>query len=341
MAFKDFVSTKISVLQPGWKSKKLRSVYSDDMIPTLTGRMNTFRIRTMPVFDRDKNHTFSGIITQADLARYLPSEINILPIAFLKKKNFEVSELSVGSKFFETRSVGDVFGEVLNIGDIDRDVVIVDARHTDFLDSIRRFTCVGAGNRRYRTLMLTEDEKYVGVLSYLDVFNIFLKPEYRSTIEGFLISTIDQLLKDKKITKLMEADSLARAIYTLDNNPFTHIPVSRQGSNDIVGLVDEFTIRSLQYDVIYEYVEDINLGEILENQRPNFKDITVSASDTMEDALKKFTQSKTRPKTLLVGKSNDDYSVVSLKNTLSYSDVMQMFLDFAEELLNKSVKAEG
>ncbi len=332
--FKDFMSQKIKDLQPEWKLKKLRSLPPDALIPTLTGRMSTFKIRTMPILE--KNGVFSGTVTQTDVAKCLPPNIDILPISVLKKKSFNFAELSDGSQAFASRTVGDVFSEILNVGEKDKKIAVIGSE-TSLRESVERFTQRGAGNRRYRTLIIAEDSKYTGALSYLDVFNILLETKFRSTIGGFLDSKISTLPK-KKIDTLSQEARLDMAINKLDTNFFTHIPVFDRNlkSMDIIGLVDEIVVRSLQYPVIYEYVEDMQLNEILEIQRPNFTELTVSENDTIEEALKKFTKSKTRPKTLLVGDLNSDSSIVSLKNTLSYVDVMQMFLEFAKDQLSQS-----
>ena len=331
VSFTQFVDFKIGTLH-SWTSKKLRFLLSDATIITLTGRMSTFRIRTMPILEnKQNNNVFSGIVTQADIAKYLPPNIDFLPISVLRAKNFDFTELREGSKAFESKTIADVFEEVLNLGERDRKIAVIDTK-TTFLEAINQFTEVGIRNRRYRTLVIYNEGTCNGVLSYIDVFNIFLSPDYRTSIEGFLRSKIKDVLPEKSITFLTDEDSLANVISIFDNNPFTHIPVSSKVSNDIIGLVDDITARSLQYDVIYDCVEDMQLKDILEIQRPNFKDMTILETDTIEDALKKFTQSKTRPKTLLIGTLNSVNFIVSgLSNTLSYVDVMRLFLTFAKK----------
>ena len=89
-------------------------------------------------------------------------------------------------------------------------------------------------------------------------------------------------------------------------------------------------IRSLQYEVIYEHLEDMELSRILEIQRLSFEDVTVRANDTIKVALEKFTQSRIRPQTLLVGETSEGNVSVSLENTLSYVDMMRIIIKFMD-----------
>jgi hypothetical protein len=290
--------------------------------------MSTFRIRTIPILE---NNLFAGIVTESDAAMYLPPRIQFLPIDALKKDGFNLSELTEGSKPFKKKTVKEVFDSILNIKE-DEKISVIESS-TSFYEAITCFTKPGANNRRYRTIIIREEGKYLATLSYLDVFEILLNRDNFDVIGGLLGKKINDVLPQKLIDISSKTDCLADAIYTLDHNLYTHLPIASSGSQDVIGMIDEVMIRSLQYKVIYNRLADMELGKILQIQRQNFRDMTVRSDETIKDALEKFTQSKIRPKTLLVGRLNEDETVVTLENTFSYSDLMRIVIKFMDELI--------
>lgn len=328
VSFTSFIDGKISSMYH-YKLKKLRSLSSDATIPKLTGAMSTFRIRTMPILEKN---VFSGIVTQSDIAKYLPPEAEILPTSVLKARNFDFDELNEGSKAFKTKTIKEVFEEILNIKD--DELIAVLSSDTSLYETIQRFTKKGAKNRRYRTLVIRDNIKCDGVLSYLDVFKILLNQEHADVMGGLLSQKIGALLPAKKIVITPETDSLCDAIFTLNRNLFTHLPIAESGTATVVGLIDEVMVRSLQYDVIYEYLEDMELSKILEIQRPNFGAMLLPETATFKQALEKFTSSAIRPTTLLIGEMNGASSAV-VENTLSYVDMMHITLKFMDDQKTK------
>ena len=213
-SFTGFANTSISNLHD-YRSKRLRSLAPDATVPKLTSMMNTYKIRTMPILEKG---LFAGTVTQADVARYLPPNIKILPFSVLKDKGFNFDELIEGSQDFKTRQIKDVFEDVLYIKE-DNEIAVISST-SSLLNSIKCFVKQGANNRRYRTLMIQEGSRYDGVLSYIDVFKIILATDV-NIIGGLLNHKVGDLLSKKEIFISSKADCLADAIYTLDHNLFT------------------------------------------------------------------------------------------------------------------------
>lgn len=330
-SFAGFANTSISKLHD-YQSKKLRTLAPDATVPKLTSMMNTYKIRTMPILEKG---VFVGTVTQTDVARHLPPNIKILPFSVLKDKNFNFDELIEGSQDFKTKRIKDVFEDILYIKE-DEEIAVISST-TSLLNSIKCFVKQGANNRRYRTLMIREGNRYDGVLSYLDVFKVILT--HADVLGGLLSQRVGELLSKKEIFISSKIDCLSDAIYTLDHNLFTHLPIAAAAdSKEVIGFINEAIIRSLQYEVIYEHLEDMELGKILEIQRLSFEDMTVKSTDTVKAALEKFTQSRTRPQTLLVGEINEGSLSVSIENTLSYVDMMRIIIKFMDGQLDNNLQ---
>ncbi len=329
-SFSGFANTSISKLHD-YQSKKLRSLAPDATVPKLTSMMNTYKIRTMPILEKGR---FVGTVTQADVARHLPPNIKILPFSVLKDKDFNFDELIEGSQNFKAKRIKDVFEDILDIKE-DEEIAVISST-TSLLNSIKCFVKQGANNRRYRTLMIREGNRYDGVLSYLDVFKIILTTD---VLGGLLSQKIGERLSKKEIFISAKTDCLADAIFTLDHNLFTHLPIAADtNSKEVIGFINESMIRSLQYEVIYEHLEDMELSKILEIQRLSFEDMTVKSTDTIKVALEKFTQSRTRPQTLLVGEINEGSVSVLIENTLSYVDMMRIIINFMDGQLENNLQ---
>lgn len=310
---------------------RIKFVSSNDNIANLVTKMKINNIRTMPVLETaDSDSKLLGLISKVDVAKYLPPSSDLLPEKRLKQRKFDFQALyklnqkvarekigQVGQ--FQPLFDGSIYSDSLRMGDTLQDV-------------INRFLERGTNNRRYRTFTILDDSptpvlddspKLTGVLSYLDIIQVIID-NYRD-LRGFYEYTVADLTT-KDVETLSMEDPFNLAAFTLEQNPFTHIPIKENPeSNKVVGIIDEVVIASLSHPLIFDDVFEMPVKDVMSKVSVNN---TVNPNDSLDKLFGKF-RNFDKPTALLVG--DWESGEFELSGIISYIDVFKKFRDFLQE----------
>ena len=240
------------ILQGLGDAKKVKTVKTTDTIAHLTGKMECFKIRTMPVLDA-KTGRLVGVMSLVDVAKVLTPRNTKLPIEYLSEKGFDMTQLHNANKEMGKKTVGEVFNFDLKPAFIVWTEVLEEA--------IKQLIRRDENNRRNRTLVILDaGDRVVGTFSYVDALRIIRDG---IGIGGFLDErTANDVLTAKVIT-LTKIECLQDAMFTF-GGLFTHIPITTVKDGKIViGIVDDVAAATLEHELLYEDLCDYPLGQMM------------------------------------------------------------------------------
>lgn len=181
--------------------------------------------------------------------------------------------------------------------------------------------------RRYRTLCVYGDNKLiVGTISYTDVLRKINDPNHTQ----FLRATIGQnslFKKREDLTVLTEDDNLFRARRILNENPFTHIPITTADGRFVTGIVDDVIVNTFLHDITFTQYSKLPLKYIM---LPVNERNSVSPGTATSKVIETFvpSNSKDRPTALVVCTKDSDSGKFTLDGIISYRDIFRGFLMF-------------
>ncbi len=308
-------------------AKAMRWLKPNDTVATLGRAFNIpicvppyfkpVKVRNIPILDNNPGE-LKALINYIDYRRLITPPIGILPVDLLdnetRKQVFEfinvITDVSISEAFPE-----------LFIGHTER----LSSGTDTFRDGIkklreRQVDEINKISRRYRTLPVFNDNRtLVGMLSYTNVLR-----KIQENCEGFLGERI-VYTKAEDLSTLPGNQTLFRAAEILANAPFTHIPIIRSDSSEIVtGIVDDLMIESYQHPILFEsFKEKLFLEKI---QTPITDDNTVTLTSTVRDVIEKFLTITfpERPTAILVCTKRQGGNFV-LDGIVSYTDIFKQF----------------
>ena len=300
-------------------AKKVKTVKTTDTIAHLTGKMECFKIRTMPVLDTNTGQLV-GVVSLVDVAKVLTPRNTKLPIEYLSKKGFDMTQLHNANKEMGKKTVGEVFNFDLKPAFIVWTEVLEEA--------IKQLIRRDENNRRNRTLVILDaGDRVVGTFSYVDALRIIRDG---TGIGGFLDErTANDVLTSKVIT-LTQIECLQDAMFTF-GGLFTHIPITTVKDGKIViGIVDDVAAATLEHELLYEDLCDYPLGQMM--TKVSDKN-TVKPNCSIKTLIGKFVDGHERPTAILVGDYEGEQ--FTMTGIISYVDIFRKLLEFIDGLNNQ------
>ncbi|MCC3439119.1 CBS domain-containing protein [Microcoleus sp. PH2017_05_CCC_O_A] len=300
-------------------AKKVKTVKTTDTIAHLTGKMECFKIRTMPVLDANTGQLV-GVVSLVDVAKVLTPRNTKLPIEYLSKKGFDMTQLHNANKEMGKKTVGEVFNFDLKPAFIVWTEVLEEA--------IKQLIHRDENGRRNRTLVILDaGDRVVGTFSYVDALRIIRDG---TGIGGFLDErTANDVLTSKVIT-LTKIECLQDAMFTF-GGLFTHIPITTVKDGKIViGIVDDVAAATLEHELLYEDLCDYPLSQMM--TKVSDKN-TVKPNCSIKTLIGKFVDGHERPTAILVGDyEGEEFTMTGI---ISYVDIFKKLLDFIDGLNNQ------
>ena len=308
------------ILQGLGDAKKVKTVKTTDTIAHLTGKMECFKIRTMPVLDA-KTGRLVGVVSLVDVAKVLTPRNTKLPIEYLSEKGFDMTQLHNANKEMGKKTVGEVFNFDLKPAFIVWTEVLEEA--------IKQLIRRDENNRRNRTLVILDaGDRVVGTFSYVDALRIIRDG---TGIGGFLDErTANDVLTSKVIT-LTQSECLQDAMFTF-GGLFTHIPITTVKDGKIViGIVDDVAAATLEHELLYEDLCDYPLGQMM--TKVSDKN-TVKPNCSIKTLIGKFVDGHERPTAILVGDyEGEEFTMTGI---ISYIDIFRKLLEFIDKEKNQN-----
>ena len=306
------------ILQGLGDAKKVKTVKTTDTIAHLTGKMECFKIRTMPVLDA-KTGRLVGVMSLVDVAKVLTPRNTKLPIEYLSEKGFDMTQLHNANKEMGKKTVGEVFNFDLKPAFIVWTEVLEEA--------IKQLIRRDENNRRNRTLVILDaGDRVVGTFSYVDALRIIRDG---TGLGGFLDErTANDVLTAKVIT-LTKIECLQDAMFTF-GGLFTHIPITTVKDGKIViGIVDDVAAATLEHELLYEDLCDYPLGQMM--TKVSDKN-TVKPNCSIKTLIGKFVDGHERPTAILVGDyEGEEFTMTGI---ISYVDIFRKLLEFIDGLID-------
>ena len=299
-------------------AKKVKIVKTTDTIAHLTGKMECFKIRTMPVLDANTGQLV-GVVSLVDVAKVLTPRNTKLPIEYLSKKGFDMTQLHNANKEMGKKTVGEVF---------DFDLKPAFIVWTEVLEeAIKQLIRRDENGRRNRTLVILDaGDRVVGTFSYVDALRIIRDG---TGLGGFLDErTANDVLTAKVIT-LTKIECLQDAMFTF-GGLFTHIPITTVKDGKIViGIVDDVAAATLEHELLYEDLCDYPLGQMM--TKVSDKN-TVKPNCSIKTLIGKFVDGHERPTAILVGDyEGEEFTMTGI---ISYVDIFRKLLEFIDGLID-------
>ncbi len=299
-------------------AKKVKTVKTTDTIAHLTGKMECFKIRTMPVLDANTGQLV-GVVSLVDVAKVLTPRNTKLPIEYLSKKGFDMTQLHNANKEMGKKTVGEVF---------DFDLKPAFIVWTEVLEeAIKQLIHRDENARRHRTLVILDaGDRVVGTFSYVDALRIIRDG---TGLGGFLDErTANDVLTSKVIT-LTKIECLQDAMFTF-GGLFTHIPITTVKDGKIViGIVDDVAAATLEHELLYEDLCDYPLGQMM--TKVSDKN-TVKPNCSIKTLIGKFVDGHERPTAILVGDYEGEQ--FTMTGIISYVDIFKKLLEFIDGLID-------
>ena len=299
-------------------AKKVKIVKTTDTIAHLTGKMECFKIRTMPVLDANTGQLV-GVVSLVDVAKVLTPRNTKLPIEYLSKKGFDMTQLHNANKEMGKKTVGEVFNFDLKPAFIVSTEVLEEA--------IKKLIHRDENSRRHRTLVILDaGDRVVGTFSYVDALRIIRDG---TGLGGFLDErTANDVLTAKVIT-LTKIECLQDAMFTF-GGLFTHIPITTVKDGKIViGIVDDVAAATLEHELLYEDLCDYPLGQMM--TKVSDKN-TVKPNCSIKTLIGKFVDGHERPTAILVGDyEGEEFTMTGI---ISYVDIFRKLLEFIDGLID-------
>lgn len=299
-------------------AKKVKTVKTTDTIAHLTGKMECFKIRTMPVLEA-KTGKLVGVVSLVDVAKVITPRNTKLPIEYLSEKGFDMTQLNDANKEMGKKTVGEVFDSILDF----KPPVFLQTGTLE--DAIKQLIRRDENNRRNRTMVILDVERVVGTLSYVDALRIIRDG---TDINAFLNGrTANDILTSKVVTHT-QIECLQDAMFTFGGGLFTHIPITTvKDGNIVIGIVDDVAVATLQHELLYDDLHDYPLGQMM--TKVSDKN-TVSPNCPIKTLIGKFVDGHERPTAILVGENEgEDFTIAGI---ISYVDIFRKLLEFVDEM---------
>ncbi|SKB13042.1 hypothetical protein PL11201_460051 [Planktothrix sp. PCC 11201] len=196
--------------------------------------------------------------------------------------------------------------------------------------------------RRYRTLCVYgHNQLIVGTISYTDVLREINDPAPSRT--QFLMETIDQNSLFKKradLIVLTEDEDLLQARKILNDNDFTHIPITTPDGRFVTGIVDDVIVNTFLHDKIFDLYSELPLKHIM---LPLNKRNSVSPGTVTSRVIETFVppNSKDRPTALVVCTEDPNGGNFTLDGIISYTDIFRGFQNWANPHKSPTPKPEN
>lgn len=320
--FTQLLQTPINqILQGLGDAKKVKTVKITDTIAHLTGKMECFKIRTMPVLDA-KTGKLVGVVSLVDVAKVLTPRNTKLPIEYLlsDKKGFDMTQLNDANKEMGKKTVGEVF---------DFDLKPAFIVWTEVLEeAIKQLIRRDENGRRNRTLVILDaGDRVVGTFSYVDALRIIRDA---IGINAFLLNYEANYVLTSQVITLTQIECLQDAMFTF-NGLFTHIPITTvKEGNIVIGIVDDVAVATLEHQLLYEDLCDYPLGKMM--TKVSDKN-TVEPNCPIKTLIGKFVDGHERPTAILVGDYEGEQ--FTMTGIISYVDIFRKLLEFVEELITQ------
>ncbi|MEG4840611.1 CBS domain-containing protein [Microcoleus sp. B9-D4] len=298
-------------------SKKVKTVKTTDTIAHLTGKMECFKIRTMPVLDA-KTGKLVGVVSLVDVAKVLTPRNTKLPIEYLIEKGFDMTQLHDANKEMGKKTVGEVF---------DFDLKPAFIVWTEVLEeAIKQLIRRDENSRRNRTLVILDaGDRVVGTFSYVDALRIIRDG---IGINAFLLNYTAHDVLTAKVITLTQIECLQDAMFTF-GGLFTHIPITTvKDGNIVTGIVDDIAVATLEHHLLYEDLCDYPLGQMM--TKVSDKN-TVEPNCPIKTLIGKFVDGHERPTAILVGDHQGEQ--FTMAGIISYVDIFRKLLEFVEEMI--------
>ncbi|WP_341733119.1 CBS domain-containing protein [Microcoleus sp. EPA2] len=315
--FTDLVKTPLNdILQGLGDSKKVKTVKTTDTIAHLTGKMECFKIRTMPVLDA-RTGRLVGVVSLVDVAKVLTPRNTKLPIEYLSEKGFDMTQLHDANKEMGKKTVGEVFNFDLKPAFIVWTEVLEEA--------IKKLIHRDENKRRNRTLVILDaGDRVVGTFSYVDALRIIRD----GAIPAFLNDRTANDVLTSKVVTLTQTDYLEDATFTFGGGLFTHIPITTiKNGNIVIGIIDDIAAATLEHELLYEDLHDYPLGQMM--TKVSDKN-TVKPDCSIKTLIGKFIDGHERPTAILVGEYEGEQ--FTMAGIISYVDIFKKLLEFIDGL---------
>jgi CBS-domain-containing membrane protein len=315
---RDLMQTQLDkiVLNLG-DSGKVQTVKTTDTIAHLTGLMDCFNIRTVPILDAN---TLAGVVSLVDVAKVLTPPSAKLPTRYLIQQGFVLSQLFNDNEEMRIKTVAEVFDSIL---DLEPPIVV----WTEILaNAIQKLIDKDENNRRNRTLVILDDrQRVVGTLSYVDVLRIIRNSD---GIGAFLNETKASDVLNQKVVTHTKTECLQDAMFTLRQSSFTHIPIKIVKEEDLViGIVDDVTVATLHHKLLFQHLSKYPLSDMMNKVSPKN---TVAPDCPIRTLIGKFVDGHERPTAILVGENQGEQ--FAMTGIISYVDIFKKLLCFVEQM---------
>lgn len=314
------LKTPLDKILPGLgDAKKVKTVKTTDTIAHLTGKMEGFKIRTMPVLDA-KTGKLVGVVSLVDVAKVLTPRNTKLPIEYLSEKGFDMTQLHNANKEMGKKTVGEVFNFDLKPAFIVWTEVLEEA--------IKKLIHRDENNRRNRTLVILDaGDRVVGTFSYVDALRIIRDG---IGIGAFLTERTANDVLTSTVVTLTQTDYLEDAMFTFGGGLFTHIPITTiKDGNIVIGIIDDIAAATLDHELLYEDLHDYPLGQMM--TKVSDKN-TVKPDCPIKTLISKFVDGHERPTAILVGDYEGEQ--FTMTGIISYVDIFRKLLEFIDGLKN-------
>ncbi len=306
-----------------------------DTVAELDAIMDIFNVRHIPIIEPinptsdEPRGELKAVISKTDLVKILTPPNNQYPIDFpltpsqqsavqqFIKDTYakridqipefvELMRIPVKTLFLGNSTVGDVFDGLIN----------------RFRPDEKNVTL------RYRTLCVCGNHQLiVGTISYTDV----LRKINDQNFTQFLTANIDKnslFKKANNLTVLTENNNLLQARGILNNNPFTHIPITTPDGRFVTGVVDDVIVNTFLHPILLSAFAKLPLKDIM---LPVNERNSVSPGTVTSEVIKTFVpaNSKDRPTALIVCTQDVNNGNFTLDGIISYTDIFRGFQKWA------------
>lgn len=306
-------------------TKIMRWLKPTETVARLTAMMDEFGIRHIPIIDSNSDRPegdLKALISLVDCAKLLTPPAAMFPpkhpLTHQERKNIAAFSRKIAATSIE-EAFPELFGETLSLS-------VRNARLRDvFTNLTQMYQGKNLQLRRYRTLpVFDQNQLLVGTISYTDVLR---KIKGCQGNERFLKMKVEQIYKSREdVLTLPEDETLLCARQIFKDNPFTHIPITREEESPIVtGIVDDVLIVTFLHEILFERFSNLPLKDIAP---PVTEKNTVKADAHVADAIDKFVPpppSRERPTAILAYKKDRNEEEFVLEGIVSYTDILKSF----------------
>lgn len=306
-----------------------------DKVAKLDAMMDIRKIRHVPIIEPidpksdEPRGELKTVISKTDLAKILTPPNELYPPEFPLTPQ-QKSEVQKFTKEIHAKRLDQIpdFAQLMTIPV--KTLSLRNSRVGDVFEALMNPVRPEGQNftRRYRTLCVYGDNKLiVGTISYTDVLRKINDPTSHTQ---FLRETIGQnslFKKREDLTVLTEDDDLLQARSTLNENPFTHIPITTPDGRFVTGIVDDIMVNTFLHDITFDRYSELPLKHIM--LRVNERN-TVSPGTVTSKVIETFVpdNSKDRPTALVVCTKDSDSGKFTFDGIISYTDIFRGFLMF-------------